>query len=298
MNIIKHLVIPGGSIYGFAYYGALRYLCQQNTFQIENITTMHCTSVGSIVATILSLKYEWTELDNYIINRPWQNVFKFSLYSMVSCFKDNGIFGIGVIKEIFLPLFNAKDIPIDISMKDFYNINGIELHFFTIDIETFKVVDLSYKTHPQWSLIDAIYSSSCVPILFKPLHKDNKLFVDAGILANCPIKQLFDDSSIAPLRNEVLCINIKDFRIQNNAISYTNFSLFKYIILLVSKLIANIQINSTITDYDVHDIHIEQDIIPIFDVHTVVNSPLQRTKLISYGEDCAKKYCDIQNTKK
>ena len=295
MHIIKHLVIPGGSIYGFSYYGAIKYLDQQNIIKIENIQTMHCTSVGAIIGTMLSLKYNWQELDNYVINRPWQNVFKFSLYSIMNCFKNNGIFGIEVIQEMFLPLFNAKEIPIDITMKDFYDISGIELHFFTIDLSTFEVIDLSYKTHPEFSVIESVYSSCCVPILFKPLYKNNNWYVDAGILANCPIKQLFDDLSIEPIAEEVLRINIEGVNIKNSSSTFENFTLLKYIVILLSKIIVAIQNISILPTYKVHDIFIKQDLIPVYDISTVVNSPEQRIRLINYGEECAKKYTDTLN---
>jgi hypothetical protein len=290
MRIIKHLIIPGGSIYGFAFYGAIRYLDNNKFFNMANVETMHCTSVGAIIGTMLSLKYDWQELDNYIINRPWQFVFKFSLYSIMNCFKDNGIFGIEVINDIFLPLFNAKDIPIDITMKDFYNITKIELHFFTIDVATFKLIDLSYKSHPEWSLMEAIYSSSSVPILFKPLCKNNDYFVDAGILANCPVKQLFDDTSINPIQEEVLKIDIDGINIKSN--SFEKFSILQYIVVIISNIIIAIQNLHILPTYKVHEIFIKQDIIPLYDISSVVNSQENRNRLINYGEECAKEFIE------
>jgi hypothetical protein len=292
---IKHLVIPGGAVFALSYYGAIKHLEQHNIIKMENIKTMHCTSAGAIIATIISLNYDWQELDNYIINRPWQNVFKFSLYSIMNCFKDNGIFGIEVIQEMFLPLFNGKDIPIDVTMRQFYDLNEIELHFFTIDLTTFELIDLSHKTHPDFKIIEAIYCSACVPILFKPLYKNNTWYIDAGILANCPIKPLFDDLSIDPVPEEVLRINIEGFNMKNSSATFENFNLLKYFVILVCQIIVAIQNNQMLPTYKVHDVFIEQKIIPVYDVHTVVNSPEQRTRLINYGEECAKEFIDTLN---
>ena len=75
----------------------------------NNIQTIYATSVGCILAVFLSLKYSWDDLDNYVINRPWQTLFQFSFQSILSSFANNGIFDISIIKEILLPLFNAKD---------------------------------------------------------------------------------------------------------------------------------------------------------------------------------------------
>jgi hypothetical protein len=119
MRTIQHLVIPGGAIYGLSFYGSLKYLSQNNAIQFQNIKTIHSTSVGCIIGTIVALNFEWDVIDNYFVNRPWNEVFKFSLTSIIKCYKNNGIFDISVIKEIFFPLFSAKDIPIDITMKDY-----------------------------------------------------------------------------------------------------------------------------------------------------------------------------------
>jgi hypothetical protein len=295
MHIIKHLVLPGGSIYGLAYYGSIKYLAQHGLLKMDNIKTMHCTSIGAIIGTMMSMNYDWQELDNYIVNRPWQNVFKFSLYSIMNCFKNNGIFGIEVIQEMFLPLFNGKDISIDVTMKDFYDITGKELHFFTIDLITFELIDLSYKTHPGWTVIESIYSTACVPVLFKPLYKNNRWYIDAGILDNCPIKPLFDDLSINPVPDEVLRINIEGLQINDDVSTFENFTLWKYLVVLISKIINAIRNLATLPIYKVHNIFIEQNIIPVYDVHSVVNDPEQRTRLINYGEECAKEFIDTLN---
>jgi predicted acylesterase/phospholipase RssA len=282
MKLIKHLVIPGGAIYGFSYYGAIKYLCQSKFFDINDIKTIHATSVGSIIGTFIALKYDWEEIDNYIINRPWHLLFKFSLQSIIHCNKNNGIFDIDIIKEIFEPLFLGKEIIIDISMKDFYDLTNIELHFFTIEFGTFQLIDISYKTFPNWTVIESIYASCCAPILFKPLIKNNLMYVDGGIISNCPINQLFDDKTINPIANEVICIDTIPEKDNN----FNIFTLHKFIITLLVKMIRSFQIIEPIPN--VHNILIEQSIIPIYDVYSVVNSPEQRLRLIEHGFIAAK----------
>jgi predicted acylesterase/phospholipase RssA len=288
MKIIKHLIIPGGAIYGLSYYGALKHLGEQNKINIENIKTIHATSIGSVIATFLSLKYDWVELDNYIINRPWQEVFRFSLYSIMNCFKNKGIFGIEVFKELFLPLFSAKDIPIDINMKDFYNLTGIELHFFTVDTLSFTLIDVSYKTQPEWSIIESVYASCCLPILFQPFLKNGCYHTDGGFLSNCPIKQLFEDnSSINP--EEVLCIDINP----EPVILENELTLQKYLMIIMIKIIKIIQAPKGLyKSYTKNTIFIEQNVIPVYDLYSIVNSPENRLRLINHGVDHAKTFCD------
>ena len=54
--IIKHFVFSGGVIYGYAFYGAYKFLEQKGFVNIDNIETMYGTSCGAMVAVILSLR--------------------------------------------------------------------------------------------------------------------------------------------------------------------------------------------------------------------------------------------------
>jgi predicted acylesterase/phospholipase RssA len=289
MKTIKHIVIPGGSIYGFSYYGVLRYLSQEKILNIDDLKTIHATSVGSIIGTLLALKYDWSELDNYLINRPWHLLFKFSLHSVIGSFQNNGIFGIDIIKELFMPLFNAKDIPIDISMKDFYDLSKIELHFFAVNFCTFELIDISHKTFPEWTLIEAIYASSCAPILFKPFLKNGSIYIDGGILSNCPLRQLIDDKSIDPIFDEIVSLNcVRESK--TTCDEFSNMTLFKFIIILISKIIQSIQKRNLESEINkMNHILIDQNFIPVYDVHSIVNNHEHRILLIEHGVNSAKK---------
>jgi len=91
---IKHLVLAGGGVCGFSTYGALRESHKSGFWDINNIESIYSTSVGAIFATILSLKYEWSVIDDYLIKRPWQHLFKFNMYSIINSFQNMGIFDI------------------------------------------------------------------------------------------------------------------------------------------------------------------------------------------------------------
>ena len=284
--MIKHLVIPGGAIYGFSFYGALKELNKNGTLDFETIKTIHATSVGCLLAVILCLNYNWDELDNYIIKRPWHTLFHFTLHSILSSFLKNGMFDILIMKEMLLPLFNAKDVSIDITLQEFYNLNEIELHFFTIDLALFKLIDVSYKTFPNWTLMEAIYASACAPILFEPFKKDNIIYVDGGLLSNCPINELLNDSSIAPKIEEIFYINTL-VNCEDGPQVTKDFNLLNYIILLFTKIIT-FHSKLLCIDPKIKRVLIKRTTIPLYDVFSIVNSKEQRIYLIEHGIQCVK----------
>jgi predicted acylesterase/phospholipase RssA len=118
-NTIKHLVISGGGVTGFSFFGSLRESSERNIWNIENIETIYGTSIGALIGVMLALKYDWNTLETYLVNRPWQNVFKVDMYSIIGSIQDRGIFQLSMIKELLTPLFLGKESAITIKQLIF-----------------------------------------------------------------------------------------------------------------------------------------------------------------------------------
>lgn len=191
MNI-KHLVISGGGPAMLQYISSIQYLNENNILDLNNIESIYGTSAGSIVAVLLALKYDWETLNDYIIQRPWHELFHLKINYIFDAYKNKGIYNKSIVEKVFKPLLDAKDIPIGITLKDFYEYSKIEIHFFSFEINQFKTEDISYLTHPNISLIDAIMMSSSIPLLFTPIIMENKCYIDGGVCANYPLKYCID----------------------------------------------------------------------------------------------------------
>ena len=203
-GIIKHIVISGGGVTGFSFYGFLRDTHRNGLWKLENIKTIYGTSIGAYIAVVLALGYEWEILDTYFIKRPWQNLFKFDLYSILNVFDKKGIFDIKIFEEMIGPLFAGMEIPPDITMKQFYEKTGIEIHMFSTELNSMKPVDFSYKTHPDWKVVQCVFCSSALPIVFEPFieeilvpHNPTSLDVDAFTEEHQPLESKLSDSVIS-----------------------------------------------------------------------------------------------------
>jgi len=233
---IRHIVISGGGLTGFTFYGALRELSKQNYWNLSNIKTIYGTSVGSLLAFVMALDYDWEDIDDYFIKRPLNNVFKLNAYSMFDCIQNKGIFNKKSIEGLLSPLFAGKDVPIEITLNEFYLLTGIEIHSFTTEVNSFKMIDMSYKTHPDWHVIDAIYCSCSIPIIFLPFFHENETYCDGGFLSNYPLKQCIDNGADP---SEILGI----YRLQdsNNKSAITQESnILDYLITIMNNTVEKI----------------------------------------------------------
>lgn len=277
-NIIRHIVIAGGGTMGFSYYGIIREAHKKNMWHLSNIRTIYGTSVGSIVGTILSLNYDWNTIDEYFINRPWEKVFKYDINSVLSSLQTQGIFGKSVIEDIFKPLLLGKNMPIDITMLQFYEITNIEIHIIATNVNEFKMVDISYKTHPSWCILDAITASCSVPVLFQPLHKESITYCDGGIFSNFPINECIDNNA-----NPIEIFGVNNRTIDNDNNDLSKLSLFEYIVFFIGKLFQLIfnDINVKLGYYFLVDI----DSSYLDNIMEVAESKDERTKLVKMGVD-------------
>ena len=186
---IKHLVLSGGNVWGFNMVGILEEAIYTGFLHMDDVETIHATSVGSIMAALFALKIEPQLLHEYIIKRPWDAVCKANRYSVLEIYDNRGIIHSGFIKDILSPILKSVDLPVDITLADFHKYNGIDFHIYSTELNRYELVDISFKTHPEWKLIDAVYASSSVPLFFSPLIRGDKCYVDGGFFLNYPISK-------------------------------------------------------------------------------------------------------------
>jgi predicted acylesterase/phospholipase RssA len=293
-NIIKHIVISGGGVSFFIAYGVLKESHKSGHWKLENIKTVYGTSAGAVINFILLLNFDWKVLDDYVILRPWQNVFKIDVFTIINSLQTRGILNIRAIEEIIEPLLLAKDMDLTITLKDFYEKTGIEYHVFTSQMENFCLVDISYKTHPDWKLSEAIYSSCCLPFLFSPFMKDGRTYIDGGIFCNYPFQQCCQNGAI---KEEI-------FGIRNNTKDpfykpLTNEStLFDFILDLIFRILYKIADGENTSNVLSNEILLDTSIVSIYDIYLASSNIKQREQLIENGINSWKQYIESRKEKK
>jgi predicted acylesterase/phospholipase RssA len=188
---IRHLVLSGGGEIGICFFGALKSSNQDGFWRIEDIKTIYATSAGSLFGTITALTpfVSWEMLDVFFEKRPWEQVFDVNVDCVLSSVANCGILGRRTASEFLSPVLRAADLSIDVTMSEFFDATGIEMHYMATNLDAFELVDISYKSHPNWKVVDAVYASCALPIMFQPIRIEGVLYADGAIFCNFPIKQ-------------------------------------------------------------------------------------------------------------
>lgn len=203
---VKHLVIGGGGPGGFISYGIIKKANQEKIWIYKNIETLYCTSIGTIIGLITLFNIDWSWSDDYLIKRPWNKLININTNDYLRVIREKGLIDIELIKKILSPLLKSADLDITSTLKNLYDKFPKEFHCFTCNVNSEKILELvniSYKTHPDLLIIETIFMSCSIPILVKPLCKDNKCYVDGGFLANVPINECLKETNCEI--NEIFC---------------------------------------------------------------------------------------------
>ncbi len=188
MPSIKHLVFSGGGPSLIQTIGALQTVEAAGFFKMEEVETIYGTSAGAILGVIICLKFDWQTINDYILLRPWHDVFPMKVKDIFDAYTKRGIYDEQTVAKCFKPLFDAKDVSLGITMRELYDLSGIELHMYAFDINAFQLDDISYLTHPDLSVITALHMTSTLPILMAPHFIGDKCYIDGGIINNYPLK--------------------------------------------------------------------------------------------------------------
>jgi NTE family protein len=182
-----NLVIEGGGVLGIAYLGALKELYTDKS--IFKATGFAGASIGSIVATLLSVRTPIEQLENTILNLDLNN-FKDRtciFVDMVRVFRNYGFFKGDKLLSFLKDMLKAFTGDGNITFQQIFDIYNSKLIITAANISRGKVVYFSKDTHPHMPVALATRISCSVPYFFQAMKFDGDYYVDGGLLDNYPI---------------------------------------------------------------------------------------------------------------
>ena len=202
---IKHLVFSSGGCNGINMVGVLTKLYEKKFFIRKNIESVYGTSAGAMVLAIWLMDIDKETLYDYIIKRPWHKIYTIKINMIFDLISDKGILDKKFFIDLFSPLLKSKGLTKDITLKEFNIFTEKEYNIFITKVNNLKSIKINHHTHPNLKLIDAIYMSSSIPLIFKPEFFEDSYIIDGAIGAFYPIKPCLDDGA---LKDEILGVKI------------------------------------------------------------------------------------------
>lgn len=232
------LVVGGGGIKGLCALGAITRL---NELKILRQPEILCgTSCGAMICILLLIGYSSVDICDLLVELDFTMLFKIDIEDIF----DSPHVGLGTNDKfivILKKLMKNKGINPNITFKELYKLIPRQLIVTGTCINDMTLHYFSAKNTPNMPVSLAVQISMTVPVMFKPIHYDGKLWIDGGCLNNYPIE---------PFQNnldDVIGINLDGIDKDNNKYECKTFEdQQSYLGQILACLIRGVSLNKPI----------------------------------------------------
>jgi NTE family protein len=195
--MIKYVVFSSGALGGISLVGCWRAL--EHLSMSKNIIGVSGCSMGSIVATLVSIGYNSAELETVAMNVKYD---QYADHSFRSLSKTYGIESGRRIIKLMDRLIKFKTGRKNLTFKDHWRLTGRQLWINASNVEAGKCEYYSVHTAPDMLVTDAIRRSISVPFLFSSVRTNQGTFVDGACYDPVP-------AHMFP-KQHTICLNVRN----------------------------------------------------------------------------------------
>ena len=193
MNI-ENIALSGGGLKGIAYVGCFKAFEEYGI--IKNLKRVAGTSIGAIFGYGLLLGFTADELSEIMCKINYTFLRDINIDNILSFSNFFGFDTGNNIEKVFRIITEKRGFSPNITFEQFYQINGIEFIVVGTCVSTRQKVEFSYKTYPNFSIIQALRISSGLPLIFNKVTINNEDYADGCLKENTPISCFTNEEDI------------------------------------------------------------------------------------------------------
>lgn len=181
MSIIKNLALCGGGFYGYAEIGAMQvFKMYEKYINIENIAGV---SVGSIVATLYAVGYNYEEMREILFSMDFSKLIQDKTMPYANIYKTYGMYNAKPLKKEIDRLIEKKT---GIKKCTFADL-PCNLIIATTNLNYQSVEIFSKDSTPNMIVSKAVRMSISYPGYISPVLWNGNLYTDGGVSVHYPI---------------------------------------------------------------------------------------------------------------
>ena len=188
--MITNLVLSGGGVKGLATLGAISILESKKI--LNNITTYCGSSSGALISLLLNIGYKAQDIYDILYE------IDFSILTSINidCLLEDICIGFDkgdAIQYIIGTLMLKKNYSLNTTFKELHEKTGKKLIITGCCVNTVSIHYFSHETTPNMKILTAVRITYSIPVIFKPVTFENKIWIDGGCMDNYPM-ELFKDN--------------------------------------------------------------------------------------------------------
>ena len=286
--MIKYIVISGGDITFLSMLGAVKMLVSDNFIDLTNIETIYGVSCGSWIGLFMQLNIDFETIKNYFVERPWEKLLEVGGPDILNLYNSIGLFNNNIFYEMFKPLLKMCNLNVNITMIELYEYSKIEFNVYATKFADLSLTCFNHINTPNVKVIDAIFMSSTIPIICRPMIYENNYYIDGCYSCNYPMSLCLEKHKNI---SEIFGINAISNDDDNSLNQNNNENFLSFYIKVFYKLIINKQ-NTYHSNIKTNTLNIVGEYISITKFIKVVTNGVARNDMINSGEDIAVKFIE------
>lgn len=207
---IKHIVIGSGGLQGLSIIGALKKISDKLKLKNKsfirgfyNLESITCSSIGSVIGFLLCLDYTIDEIMILVLNIKWNKTIKpIGITNIISKF---GLVNLDLLRNESVLILYSKFNKNNVTLKELFNVTGINLNITATCLNTNKLVIFNHIHYPDVNIIDVMFASCAIPLLFEPVTINNLIYVDGAMFSPLPIDIVADLYKDLTPNDTILC---------------------------------------------------------------------------------------------
>jgi predicted acylesterase/phospholipase RssA len=197
----KRIVLSGGGIKGILQLGSIYYLIENDYLVLSEIKGYYGTSIGAVISIFLIIGYDPITLLQYLFSNKILTGGEINLVDILS----TGLYDWDILGQHISKLINEKlnFIP---TLNQLYEMFPIDFVCSTYNYTKRKLEYISYRTHPNLSILKALQMTTSLPFLFSKCKYENDIYIDGGIADNFMVEYCVKENK----KGEIIGIQIQD----------------------------------------------------------------------------------------
>ena len=181
MEKIKKISFSTGGIKGISFIGAVKALEERNI--IDNIKYFSGSSVGSLIALLLSIGYKSDEMFTTLKRVNLDSLREIKITSILDTFGISDTNRLGKLVKFCLM---EKGLSPQLTFKQLYEIKNNILVITGTNVNSRESHYFNYITTPNMSITTALKISMCIPFFFNAVKFNENIYVDGGLMDPLP----------------------------------------------------------------------------------------------------------------
>lgn len=181
-KIVNKIVFSGGGMRGCAHIGVVKFLEEKSL--MTQFDFFAGTSIGSLIATLLVIKYSSVELTEIVKQFDYERYQSFNINNLLTNF---GVDTFEKMSQLIASMFLKKNLPPYISFIELFHITKKHLIINAVCLNTHTNIFFDHILSPRMPIIIALQASMSLPFIFGSVEYNGLRYVDGGLLNNFPI---------------------------------------------------------------------------------------------------------------